>query len=120
MYPPVSPIIVQLGPFALRWYGLLMAIAVILAAQLASREVERRGLKSDDLWDLLLWVVIPGFLGARLYYVFIQSPRAELGSSPASSANLGRRDSYLWRLYCRSDCVISILSCSRSACVEIP
>jgi phosphatidylglycerol:prolipoprotein diacylglycerol transferase len=78
MYPPVSPIIVQLGPFALRWYGLLMAIAVILAAQLASREVERRGLKSDDLWDLLLWVVIPGFLGARLYYVFIQSPRAEL------------------------------------------
>lgn len=79
MYPPVSPIIFQIGPFALRWYGLLMATAVILGAQIASREVERRGLKTDDFWDLLLWVVIPGFLGARLYYVLIQSPRAELG-----------------------------------------
>ena len=79
MYPPVSPIIFQIGPFALRWYGLLMATAVILGAQIASREVERRGLKTDDFWDLLLWVVIPGFLGARLYYVFVQSPRSELG-----------------------------------------
>ena len=79
MYPPVSPIIFQIGPFALRWYGLLMATAIILGAQIASREVERRGLKTDDFWDLLLWVVIPGFIGARLYYVFIQSPRAELG-----------------------------------------
>jgi phosphatidylglycerol---prolipoprotein diacylglyceryl transferase len=79
MYPPVDPILFRLGPITLRWYGLLMATAVIIGAQIACREVVRRGQKADDFWDLLLWVVIPGFLGARLYYVFIQSPRDRLG-----------------------------------------
>jgi len=87
MYPPVDPIIFHLGPIALRWYGLLMAIAVVVGCQIASREVVRRGQKSDDFWDLLIWVLIPAFLGARLYYVFIQSPRDHLGdylSNPIS------------------------------------
>jgi phosphatidylglycerol:prolipoprotein diacylglycerol transferase len=79
MYPPVSPIIVEFGPFALRWYGLLMAIAIIVGAQIASWEIQRRGQKSDDFWDMLLWVLIPAFIGARLYYVFIQSPRTPEG-----------------------------------------
>jgi phosphatidylglycerol---prolipoprotein diacylglyceryl transferase len=79
MYPPVPPIIFELGPFALRWYGLLMAIAIIVGAQIASWEIQRRGQKSDDFWDMLLWVLIPAFIGARLYYVFIQSPRTPEG-----------------------------------------
>jgi prolipoprotein diacylglyceryl transferase len=79
MYPPVDPVIFEFGPFALRWYGLLMAIAVIVGATVASREVERQGQSSDDFWDMLIWVLVPGFLGARLYYVFIQSPRDRLG-----------------------------------------
>lgn len=78
MYPSFGPTIVQIGPFALRWYGLLMAIAIVVAAQLASREVQRRGQKTDDFWDLLIWVLVPGFIGARLYYVFIQAPRDRL------------------------------------------
>jgi len=79
LYPPVDPIIVRIGPFALRWYGLLMAIAVLVGAWIAGQEVERKGQKKDDLWDLLIWILIPGFIGARLYYVFIQSPRTAEG-----------------------------------------
>lgn len=79
MYPPVDPILFEFGPFALRWYGLLMAIAITVGAQIAAREVERRGQDREDLWDLLLWVLIPAFIGARLYYVFIQSPRTAEG-----------------------------------------
>jgi phosphatidylglycerol---prolipoprotein diacylglyceryl transferase len=79
MYPPVDPIIFEFGPIALRWYGLLMATAVLVGAFIASREVERRGQKADDFWDMLFWVLIPAFIGARLYYVFIQSPRTAAG-----------------------------------------
>ncbi|NJL40840.1 MAG: prolipoprotein diacylglyceryl transferase [Leptolyngbyaceae cyanobacterium SM1_4_3] len=79
MSPPVDPIIVEIGPLALRWYGLLMMAAILVGAQIASHEVTRRGQNSDDFWDMLIWVLIPGFLGARLYYVFIQSPRGEGG-----------------------------------------
>ena len=79
MYPPVSPILFELGPFALRWYGLLMLIAILSAATVASRYVARQGEDPDNLWDMLFWILIPGFLGARLYYVFIQSPRGPEG-----------------------------------------
>ena len=73
MYPPVDPTIVEIGPFALRWYGLLMATAVITGSWFASKEIERRGKNPEDFWDMLIWVLIPAFLGARLYYVFVQS-----------------------------------------------
>ena len=79
MYPPVDPIIFEIGPFALRWYGLLMLSAILVAAQVAVREVERQGENPDNLWDMLFWILIPGFIGARLYYVFIQSPRGPEG-----------------------------------------
>lgn len=79
MYPPVSPIIFEIGPFALRWYGLLMLVAILTAATVGGRYVARQGEDPDNLWDMLFWILIPGFIGARLYYVFIQSPRGPEG-----------------------------------------
>lgn len=79
MYPPVDPVIVQLGPLTLRWYGVLIMTGVILATWVGARHVERRGLDRESLWDLLIWVLVPGLIGARLYYVFIQSPRGPEG-----------------------------------------
>jgi phosphatidylglycerol:prolipoprotein diacylglycerol transferase len=79
MYPPVDPILLQIGPLTLRWYGILIVTGIMLAAWVGARYVERHGQKGDDLWDLLLWVLIPGLIGARLYYVFIQSPRGPDG-----------------------------------------
>lgn len=79
MYPPVDPVIFEIGPFALRWYGLLMVSAIIIGSTIASRYIGRKGHNPDDFWDMLIWVLIPAFLGARLYYVFIQSPRDDGG-----------------------------------------
>lgn len=79
MHPPVDPIIFQIGPLALRWYGILLVTGMILAAWVASRYVARRGEDGEKVWDMLVWVLIPGLIGARLYYVFIQSPRGPEG-----------------------------------------
>lgn len=79
MYPPVDPIIFQIGPLALRWYGILLVTGMILAAWMASRYVTRHGEDGEKVWDMLVWVLIPGLIGARLYYVFIQSPRGPEG-----------------------------------------
>lgn len=79
MYPPVEPIIFQAGPIALRWYGLLLVTGMMVAAWMASRHVSRKGYDGEKVWDLLVWVLIPGLIGARLYYVFIQSPRGPEG-----------------------------------------
>lgn len=75
MYPPVDPILFQIGPFALRWYGLLMLAAILTGSFVASRWIQRKGENPEAFWDMLFWVLIPAFIGARLYYVFIQSPR---------------------------------------------
>jgi phosphatidylglycerol:prolipoprotein diacylglycerol transferase len=79
MYPPVDPIIFQAGPLALRWYGILLVAGMITAAWMASRYVTRRGEDGEKVWDMLVWVLIPGMIGARLYYVFVQSPRGPEG-----------------------------------------
>lgn len=79
MHPPVDPIIFQIGPLALRWYGILLVTGMILAAWMASRYVTRHGQDGEKVWDMLVWVLIPGLIGARLYYVFIQAPRGPEG-----------------------------------------
>ena len=79
MYPPFSPILFQLGPLSLHWYGLIMVVAIIIAAWVASRYVAGHGQASNTIWDMLLWVLIPALIGERLYYVFIQSPRGPNG-----------------------------------------
>lgn len=79
MYPLFGPTLIEIGPFALRWYGLLMVAAILVGAQVASNYLNRKGEDSETFWDMLLWVLIPAFIGARLYYVFVQSPRDETG-----------------------------------------
>jgi phosphatidylglycerol:prolipoprotein diacylglycerol transferase len=78
MYPPFSPAF-HLGPLRIHWYGIIMVAAIFIAALLASRYVERRGQDGNIIWSMLLWVVIPAIIGARLYYVFVQAPRGPDG-----------------------------------------
>ena len=79
MYPPVGPIAFQIGPFALHWYGLPMTLAIFLGTYVAGRYITRHGHDGSAVWDMLMWVLIPAIIGARLYYVFIQSPRGPNG-----------------------------------------
>ena len=87
MYPPVNPILVQLGPFSLHWYGITMTLAIFLGTYIASRYVGRHGQNPGNTWDMLLWILIPAIIGARLYYVFIQSPRSGSGGIGSYLAN---------------------------------
>jgi phosphatidylglycerol:prolipoprotein diacylglycerol transferase len=75
MYPPFGPILFQLGPFSIHWYGLIMTTAIFLGTFTASRYVASRGKDPNTVWEMLFWVLIPAIVGARLYYVFIQSGR---------------------------------------------
>ena len=65
----MDPIAVQIGPLAIRWYGLLIVTGAVLAAFVSSREAKRRGENPDHVWDMLVWVLIGGIIGARLYHV---------------------------------------------------
>lgn len=55
--------------FKIAFYGIIIAIGVILGFLLASKEGKRLG-QSDDLWwDFSIWAIVFSVLGARIYYV---------------------------------------------------
>ncbi|CAA9430973.1 MAG: Prolipoprotein diacylglyceryl transferase [uncultured Rubrobacteraceae bacterium] len=66
---PPSPVIFELGPFALRWYGLFIALGIAAATWLTVRELSRRGYDGALALDALFFVVPLGFIGARIYHV---------------------------------------------------
>jgi phosphatidylglycerol---prolipoprotein diacylglyceryl transferase len=66
---PPSPIIYEVGPFSLRYYGLCIALGVAAATWLTGRELARKGYDSTLALDSLFFVVPLGFIGARVYHV---------------------------------------------------
>lgn len=54
------------------WYGILMALGIIIAVMLALREAKRKRMKEDTILDLCLIVIPCGIVGARLYYVLFE------------------------------------------------
>jgi len=67
-----GPLVFQLGPFALRWYGLLIALAVLLGLVLATRLGKARGIEPALISDLLPLLVLGAVVGARTYYVLLE------------------------------------------------
>lgn len=67
-----GPIIFEWGPFSIRWYGLLIASAVLMGVTLSQALASRRNINPDLLSDLAIWLVIAAIPSARLYYVLFQ------------------------------------------------
>jgi phosphatidylglycerol:prolipoprotein diacylglycerol transferase len=66
----------QLGPIFIRFYGILLMLGAVAGAWLAAREAKRRGYDPDIAWDMLLWLIVGGVIGARLWHVFTPTPSA--------------------------------------------
>ena len=54
------------------FYGVLIGIGFLLGILLCARRAKRFGLKEDDVYDVMLWLIPCSILGARLYYVFFR------------------------------------------------
>lgn len=67
---------IQIGFLFFSFYGLLIAVGALAGSFLSQREAARRGHSSDILLDLLIWLLIAGIVGARLWHVFTPSPSA--------------------------------------------
>jgi phosphatidylglycerol:prolipoprotein diacylglycerol transferase len=65
----MSPIIFQIGPVSIRWYGVLIMAGVILGLVLAGREAKRQDVSIELIYDLFFYMILSAVLGARLYYV---------------------------------------------------
>ncbi|HYW18823.1 MAG TPA: prolipoprotein diacylglyceryl transferase [Nodularia sp. (in: cyanobacteria)] len=67
-----GPVIVEIGPISIRWYGLLIATAVLIGVSLSQYLAKHRHVNPELISDLSIWLVIGAIPAARLYYVFFQ------------------------------------------------
>jgi len=70
----VDPVLLQLGPLAIRWYGLLFATGLFAAYQVSLRSFERTGGSAEEAGRLLGYVVVGTIIGARLGHCLVYEP----------------------------------------------
>ena len=75
-YPEIDPILLQIGPIAIRWYALAYIAGLVLGWRLMIRFV-RSGkglLNAQHVDDFLVWATLGVILGGRLGYVLFYKP----------------------------------------------
>jgi phosphatidylglycerol:prolipoprotein diacylglycerol transferase len=77
----VNPILVQLGPLAIRWYGLMYVVGIIIGVQAALPFVRTKGISDDQVWNVLGPCIVTGLIGGRLFYV-VQQPLGPFIAQP--------------------------------------
>ena len=72
----INPILLEIGPLQIRYYGLIWAIGFVIAYFLIYYLAKRRQLSitKDDVADFLIYEIIGIVLGARLVYVIVYNP----------------------------------------------
>ncbi|HUU40208.1 MAG TPA: prolipoprotein diacylglyceryl transferase, partial [Desulfatiglandales bacterium] len=70
-YPDINPTIFKIGPFQIRWYGVMYILGIIASYLLVSYQIKKKSLKIDIdiINDLYLFLVIGLIIGARFGYV---------------------------------------------------
>lgn len=73
IYININPVIVQIGPVALRWYGLMYVVGIVIGLWAIRHYTARKGITANTVYRILWWCVVAGLIGGRLYFV-VQQP----------------------------------------------
>ncbi|MBI3197341.1 MAG: prolipoprotein diacylglyceryl transferase [Rhodospirillales bacterium] len=75
-YPEIDPVLIQLGPFAIRWYALAYIAGLVIGWQVMRRVCAQppRILSPLKIDDFLLWAALGVILGGRIGYVLFYKP----------------------------------------------
>jgi len=70
-FPEIDPVLIEIGPFAIRWYALAYVAGLVLGWRYMRRLNDRRAqiMQADDIDDFLTWATLGVILGGRLGYV---------------------------------------------------
>ena len=63
-----SPVAIDIGN-GIYWYGIIIALGLILAVLFCSWRAKDYGLTEDNVYDMIIWEIPLCIIGARLYYV---------------------------------------------------
>ena len=67
----VNPVAFSIGGLEIRWYGLIIVSAIILALGYCFIRARYENINSEDLIDMAIFSILFSVIGARLYYVLM-------------------------------------------------
>ncbi len=76
----MHPVLLRIGSVPLNSYGLALALSFLLGVKLAARRSARRGIPSDDITSMGVWIMLAAVVGSRALYVVTHL--GEFASSP--------------------------------------
>lgn len=68
------PVLFQIGPLKVHSWGVLLMLGFLLAAWRAAANGHRYKIAREDAWDVALWGLLGGIVGARLVFVLLNLP----------------------------------------------
>ncbi|MDT0692967.1 prolipoprotein diacylglyceryl transferase [Staphylococcus chromogenes] len=69
MFSYIDPVAFSFGPIQVRWYGIIIATAILIGYVIAQKSAQKIGFKEEDLINTILICVVVAILTARLYFV---------------------------------------------------
>ncbi len=81
----INPIAFSIGALDVRWYGIMVVLAVVAVIALSILEARRVGIPDEHIYNVALWGIISGILVSRLLHVidkwayYIANPRQIIG-----------------------------------------
>jgi phosphatidylglycerol:prolipoprotein diacylglycerol transferase len=71
----------NVGPLFVRFYGIILMLGAVAGAFLAQGESKHRGYKPDVVWDVFIYLLIGGIIGARVWHILTPSPSTGITTS---------------------------------------
>ena len=71
----------SVGPLFVRFYGIILMSGAVAGAFLAMRQAKRRGYDPEIVWDLFVYLLIGGIIGARVWHILTPSPSTGVTAS---------------------------------------
>ncbi|MFC1755161.1 prolipoprotein diacylglyceryl transferase [Thermoproteota archaeon] len=70
-YNNINPVLLELGPFEIRYYGLVYVLGFILAFFVLDHYRKKKELKleGDDIYDLMIYIVLGVIIGSRVFHI---------------------------------------------------
>jgi phosphatidylglycerol:prolipoprotein diacylglycerol transferase len=65
---------IEIGPIFFRYYGIILMVGALAGSLLAVWQAKKWGEDPDQVWDALVWVLIAGVIGARVWHILTPPP----------------------------------------------
>ncbi len=70
----IDPVLATIGPFQIRYYGITLALGILIILFGSQYLGEKRGIKKEIFSEFVIWISISALIGARVFEIIFYEP----------------------------------------------